>query len=425
MMREEFLYFIWEHRLYHSEHLRTTCGQNLEIIHPGTRNIHAGPDYSDARIRAGHLVWAGNVEIHTCSGDWKKHGHHLDPAYNNVILHVVHQYRGEVVNASGGHIFTCVISFPQQIYFRYEKLVGCNGWLPCEHHITNVPDTLRRRWLIQLSRGRLEKKSDPVCKLLKDRRLSREETFYRVLAAGFGLPNNSLPFLLLSSRVPYLLLCEIRDSLSDLEALFFGHSGLVDAVQDPSSYSDRLLEHYRRLSTRLSTRPVPAHLWHFHRLRPPAFPTVKLALFSALIHQRLPLEQTILRATSLAELEQMFRVKASSFWDSHYLFGKSALPVPRYLGVQSVQILIINSVVPYLHALGRAEMQKSYMDRARNLLQEVEAESNYIIKNWIKFGVKPRNAQETQGLIQLYRAYCSRKQCLQCMFGVYLLDKQE
>jgi hypothetical protein len=268
-------------------------------------------------------------------------------------------------------------------------------------------------------------KSDPVCRLLKDRRLSREEAFYRSLAAGFGLPNNNLPFLLLSSRIPYRLLFEIRDNLTDLEALLFGHSGLVDSIQDPSSYSDRLLAHYRRLSTHLSTRPVPAHLWHFHRLRPPAFPTLRLALFSALLHQRLPLEQTILSAASLAELEQMFRVKASSFWDSHYLFGRSTLPVPRYLGVQSVQILIINSVVPYLQALGRAEMQKSYMDRAKNLLLEVEAESNYIIKNWIKFGVKPRNAQETQGLIQLYRTYCSQKKCLQCMFGVYLLDKNE
>ena len=423
MIREEFLYFIWEHRFYRKDQLRTTCGKSLDIIHHGTRNIHAGPDYVHARIRAGSLLWAGNVEIHSCSGDWKKHGHHLDPAYNNVILHVVNRFRGDVLNAAGCRVYTCIISFPVQIYHLYDKLVGCDHWLPCQNQIRKVPDPIRKSWLFQLSRKRLEEKSGYSFRALKEGRLSREETFYRAMAAGFGIPNNSLPFLLLSSRIPHPLLTEKRDSLEDLEALLFGHSGLLEGIRSPSAYSERLLETYRKLSTKLSTRPLAAHLWHFHRLRPAAFPTVRIALFAALLHHRIPMEQTLLHSSSIAELEQMLRVKASAFWDTHHLFEKNVAPAPKYLGAQSVQILIINSIVPYMQALGRADMSKSYIDRAENLLLQVDAESNHIIKNWIKFGVKPRNARETQGLIQLHHQFCSQKACLHCIFGVYVLDQ--
>jgi hypothetical protein len=136
----------------------------------------------------------------------------------------------------------------------------------------------------------------------------------------------------------------------------------------------------------------------------------------------MPLGHTLLHASSLPELEQLLRVRASPFWDSHYMFEKVAPPSPKYLGIQSVHLLIINAIVPYLEALGRAEHQQRHLDRAKDLLLQVQAESNHIIKNWIKFGVKPRDASESQGLIQLYQGYCSQKRCLDCMFGAFILD---
>ncbi len=219
------------------------------------------------------------------------------------------------------------------------------------------------------------------------------------------------------------MLFELRENLPGLEALLFGHSGLLDASKVPSPYVDRLKKSYRKLKTALATSPVPGHVWHFHRIRPAAFPTVRLALFASLLHHRTPLEKEVILASSLSELEQVFRVKASEFWDSHYLFDKASQPYPKYLGTQSVHLLIINAVIPYLNALGKAEKQKSYLDRAKDLLIQAEAESNYIIKNWIKFGLKPRNALETQGLIHLYRRYCSQKLCLDCMFGAFILER--
>lgn len=423
MIREEFLHFIWEHRLFQQEGLKTTCGLALEVIDPGQRNIHAGPDFTCARIRANRLIWVGNVEIHSCSSDWKRHGHQVNPAYDNVILHVVRQYRGEVWNSRGNHVLTCILSVPDHLYQRYEKLIGTSQWLPCCHHIGKIPESLQRKWLSVLGRQRLDLKSQSIYRNLVDKCTSREETFFRVIASGFGLSNNCAPFYMLASRIPFRLLFELRDSLSDLEALFFGHSGLIDRGNELCTYAGFLKGRYSELSTTLPSQPVPAYLWQFLRLRPAAFPTVRLAQLASLIHQRIPLCQTVLHATSLHEMEQLLRVKASTFWDSHYQFERVAPPAPKYFGIQSVHLLIINAVIPYVEALGKAERQQKYIDWARNLLLQVETESNHIIKNWIKFGVRPVNAIESQGLIRLHQHYCRRKRCLDCMFGTFILDE--
>jgi hypothetical protein len=422
MISEEFLYFIWEHGLYLKKGLRTTCGKQLEVLLPGIKNIHAGPDYTNARIRAGGLIWAGNVEIHSCSAQWVKHGHQLDPAYNNVILHVVHQFEGEIYNFNGCHVFTLVLLFPGQLYTRFEDLVGNKRWLACSDRIRNVPATLQRQWILQLAKKRLEEKSEPGFSILSDLRLSREETLYRAMAAGFGLPNNTLPFQWLASGIPVQLLIEIKENLSDLEAVLFGHSGLIShSGTGTGTYSRILMEKYRNFGYALSGRPVPCHFWQFLRLRPAAFPTVRVALFASFLHLRLPFAHLVLQTLSLSELEQLLRVKASAYWDFHYFFEKDSPPSPKYLGPHSVQLLIINVVVPFLHAVGRAEKQMSILRRASDLMHQVEAESNHIIKNWINFGIKPRNAFESQGLIQLHHKYCRQKQCLQCMIGAFIL----
>jgi hypothetical protein len=305
---------------------------------------------------------------------------------------------------------------------RHKDLLGARQWLPCESYIREVPEPLHRAWLNILARQRLALKSQSTYKIMQEKRISREETLFRIIASSLGLPNNSEPFDMLARRIPFRLLYEIRDELFDLEALLFGHSGLLKPETEAGSYA-RLLEcKYHELSIALATQPLPAYLWHFLRLRPAAFPTVRLALLASLLHHRMPLVHTLLQASSLAELEQLLRVRASPFWDSHYVFEKLAPPGPKYLGIQSVHLLIINAIAPYMEALGRADHQKNYLDRATYLLLQVKAESNRIVKNWIKFGVKPRDACESQGLIHLYQGYCRQKRCLDCMFGAFILD---
>ena len=99
---------------------------DLQIIDFGIYNTHEnGPDFFDAKVRTGTITWCGTVEIHVCSSDWDKHGHQLDSAYNNVILHVVLTKDKEVYNSRGEKILTIEI----QPFVLNDKLPGSH--IPC------------------------------------------------------------------------------------------------------------------------------------------------------------------------------------------------------------------------------------------------------------------------------------------------------
>ena len=86
---ERLLQFIWQFQYFNQGGLKTTSGEELQIIYPGTYNTNQGPDFTGAKIKIGNTMWAGNVELHVRASDWNRHNHQLDKNYNNVILHVV------------------------------------------------------------------------------------------------------------------------------------------------------------------------------------------------------------------------------------------------------------------------------------------------------------------------------------------------
>lgn len=81
---EQLLHYTWKHKLYGLHALKTTEGKTVEIIDPGLANMHAGPDFFNAKIKIDDVLWVGNVEIHEHSSDWFRHGHHTDCDYDSV-----------------------------------------------------------------------------------------------------------------------------------------------------------------------------------------------------------------------------------------------------------------------------------------------------------------------------------------------------
>jgi hypothetical protein len=417
MAAESFIQFIWKHRLYQGKSLNTTCGQNLEILNPGEQNFHAGPDFFNARIRLGQMVWAGNVEVHRRASDWYKHGHHLDPAYNNVILHVVGEYDTDVTNSLGRRIQTVVPDYHEPLIRRYKVLKRSESWLPCNGYIKGIPIQKLNLWLSSLLAERIVQKGHRIEKILRDSTLSLDEALYMALAPGFGIPVNILPFELLAKGVPFSALIDYRDNLSDLEAILFGHSGLLSPARTLGPYPNSLWNRYRELNALSIEKPIPRHMWKFLRLRPPSFPTLRISQFASLIHHRFPLAERILGTTSMAEMEQIFRIGASEYWTTHYLFGKSSPPFPKFPGEQFIATLIINVVVPFLHALDKKGKRSIAGIQACEFLLQMKAESNQLIKNWARSGIRAKNAMESQALIQLYNVYCKQKRCLDCQIG--------
>ena len=422
MAKEDFLQFIWKHEIFCRRKIRTTCGKILEILRPGEQNFHSGPDFFNARIRVDQLVWAGNVEIHLNASDWFKHGHHEDPAYDNVILHVVRNFDCEIWNSYGRRILSTILEFPGHLGSRYESLRANDSWLPCNQHIRKISSLLMQHWFTRLHSERLSQKSDRISRILTQQRLGREEALYRAMGSGYGLPINSLPFEMMTSGIPLQLLIELRDNLFDMEAILFGQSGFLHFGSVRGPYANNLLGRYREKVRFIPGKPVPQYLWKFLRLRPASFPTLRISQFASLIHHRFPMTDALLSFSSITELEQLLRVQASQYWDTHYVFGKCSPPLVKHLGRQSILTLIINVIVPFLNALGKTEQRKSAGDRAVEILSELEAESNHIIEKWSKFGIKPQNAFESQALIQLHNAYCKQKRCLDCQIGAVIIE---
>ena len=120
---EEFLYFIWENRLFLKEKLKTTDDESIEVIHTGRRNFHSGPDFFNAKIKIGETLWAGNIEIHINASDWKKHNHSEDKAYENVILHVVQQAARQILRENGTKIATLEMKWAEQLSRNYHQLL--------------------------------------------------------------------------------------------------------------------------------------------------------------------------------------------------------------------------------------------------------------------------------------------------------------
>jgi hypothetical protein len=417
MAGEHIIQFIWKNRLYSEKLLKTACGCDLEIIHPGEQNSHAGPDFFNARIRLDHIIWAGNVEVHLRASDWYRHGHHLDPCYNNVILHVVGAYDTDVTNSLGRRIHTFVSVHDRSLIHRYELLKKSESWLPCSGFISDMPPLKLDNWLKVLYHERLNQKCHRIEQILFKPATGRDEALYRALCSGYGLPLNTMPFELLSKRVPLHSLIEHRDSIPDLEAMLFGHSGLLFSARTLGPYPGGLWNRYMELKSCLSDIPVPRHLWRFLRLRPASFPTVRISQFASLIHKRFPLSDTILETSSATELEQIFRTSASAYWDGHYLFGRCSPPNQKYPGEQFVNTLIINIILPFLIAEAKNEKRHGAGIRANRILLQLKAEQNQIIKNWGLNDVRPRNAMESQALLQLYNVYCKQKRCLDCQIG--------
>jgi len=97
--------------------------------------------------------------------------------------------------------------------------------------------------------------------------------------------------------------------------------------------------------------------------------------------------------------------------------GKISPDRLRYIGNECIDRLIINGIIPFLFFYAGQGGSGKFRDYGTGILEEMPPESNAIIKKWIKFGIRPATAFESQGLLYLYRQYCKHGRCLDCQFG--------
>jgi len=426
-MNESLLHFIWKYRLFNQPYLYTTDHQKVEIDHPGYHNFNAGPDFKNARIKIDDTLWAGNVEIHIKTSDWKHHGHDQDIAYKNVVLHVT--YHDDFKNQTDNkvpNIPTLELQpfLPPKLLDQYEKLMENKLWIPCADQIHKVDEFHINQWLNRVLVERLEQKCQTVDRLLQENQNNWRSTLYQLLARNFGFNVNQEAFEKLASIAPLKMILKHKNNLQQIEALLLGQAGFLQTIFT-DAYPNQLQQEYDFLAKKYGLQPMGKHEWNFLRLRPNNFPSIRIAQFAKLLHNASHLFSKVVENEEIKPLKALFKVDASEYWDTHYQLDKrSSSKSRKAMGQKGIENILINSIVPFLFHYGNLKGKQNLKDRAFSFLEHIKPEKNHILKKWESLGLKNNSAYHSQALIYLKKAYCDKQKCLKCGIGTKLLMDQ-
>jgi hypothetical protein len=420
---EQFLHYIWQHRLFDSRNLVTDEGSAVEILDPGIHNTGAGPDFFNARIRIGDTNWAGNVEIHINASEWQRHRHHSDAAYDGCILHVVEFRDAATVKSNGQSLPAIELKdrYPSFLWENYIALLGRQDWIPCVKQLGEIDRFTWESVFDGMSEERLRHRAENIFSDLITVKYDWEEIFYRHLCRNFGFQLNALPFEMLARSLPLRIIRKEAGIPMNVEALLFGQASMLE-TQGRDNYQNSLSDIYRHLRNKYGLIPIPPASWKYLRLRPVNFPAVRIAQLSRLLISQPFLFSRILSAGDTGNIFGILDVTASEYWDSHYRFNKESAKQPKRTGKSSIENIIINTAVPFIYSWGLYHGEKKFTEHAVEILAGIPSESNHIMEGWKAAGVKPVTARESQALLQLRMEHCSAKKCLNCIIGNKLIN---
>jgi hypothetical protein len=420
-MTEDFLHFVWKFKLP-GQNCHTAVGEVLHLLKPGDHNHDAGPDFINAQVKIGDTLWAGNIEIHIRSSDWKRHRHQFDEAYDNIILHVVFEDDLPVRRKSGELIPTLVLKdiLHPGMYETYNYFLNNHLWIPCAFRLPEVKSLVVSDWLTALSVARLERKATELEGILEYSGGDWNQAFYESLAGTLGFKINKLPFEQMARQTPLQCIEKNKDQLFQVESILFGQAGLLDGLYR-DEYPKLLKKEYLHQKNKFSLKPVSGHLWKFLRLRPNNFPTVRLAQLAMILHERAHLFSEIIENPEYKHLNGLFSVGVSDYWKDHYYFDRPSKVMSKKISSLTAELIMINNVVPFLFLYGKMKGKQVFCDKAVNLLESLSPESNSVTRKFTEFGIEPDSASQSQGLLELKANFCDLKKCLECRIGVELL----
>ena len=423
---EQLIHYVWKHKLFPLTGLKTTDGQEVEVIDTGLHNHNAGPDFFNAKVKIGGTLWVGNVEIHDRASDWFLHRHDRDPNYNNVILHVAESIDVDVKTRRGDYPPQMRLQVPTAVREHYEELLTTDEYPACYRIIPSLSKLMVHSWMSALQTERLEQKTEAIAQRVKDCDGSWEAAYFVTLARNYGFGINGDAFEIWAKLIPLQSVAHHRDNLMQIEAFFLGQAGLLDIAAIPERYQQQALNdsyftelksEYQYLAHKFGLQAMDANQWRFLRLRPQNFPHIRIAQLAHLYYeQRAGLSQ-LLECESVKQGRELLATQVTHYWETHYVFGEESVKSEKKLSAASLNLLIINTVAPILFAYGKHKNAEKYCERAFDFLETLKAEENHIVRMWKEVGLMVETAGDSQALIQLKKEYCDRKDCLRCRIG--------
>ena len=302
-------------------------------------------------------------------------------------------------------------------------LISSKYNIPCKRYISKLPSLMLSSWMDSLAFERLERKSNDINAHLKEFKNSWDEVFYIMLSRNFGFGTYSYQFELLALSLPLKYILKHGDSLFQIEALLYGQAGFLEDDRLKSEndseevYYLSLKNEYAFLKKKYKLNCLNPSTFKDIRIRPASSPLIRISQLAALLHKWGRLFSKIIEKKKYDEITSYFKIKPSEYWQTHYSFGKQTVNSDKFISKTSLDILMINTVVPILFAYGKNIGSEVYCDRALNILERMYPERNSIVREFSDSGLVPKSAFHSQALIQLMKEYCDNRRCIECRIG--------
>ena len=480
---EKQLYQIWEQQAF-SKSLKTVSGEEVAVLDIGELNIDSsGPDFKHARIRIGNLTYIGDLEIDTSYSDWKSHGHNIDNKYDRVILHASFSnkfHQQYVYTKDGRKIPTICLSeylgsdIVSKISSRIDvDNVSKNHELRCSASCKELDLNIKKNLLAELGIQRFEKKCKKVYERLKELTYLRElnakepvvnydlspnfyekeysykdfqvkavwqQLLHELIFEALGYSKNKAIMLNLAQAVNIDFVKKLghdESSLERLESTMFYVSGLTPKLNlipknESSDYLKRLDQNWGIIKSIYDGNTFIDAQWHFFKLRPQNFPTIRIAGGARIMHKILynNLIPVILKKfreiknlkVLINSLRSLFVVKSDGFWRKHYVFNHQANgDIKYFVGAARADEICVNVLLPFLsvyfNTFGSPQMAKKVLQIYNIFNQRAENKLIREVAENLDMTGQLNKTIYSQGMIELFRNFCSKNKCLDCSIG--------
>ena len=421
---EKLYHYLWKTGIRGAT-LRDVEGRDVEVIDPGIHNNDSGPDFFNSKVKIEGMEWIGNVEIHVKASDWYRHGHDTDPAYDNVILHVVAVSDKKIQRPDGRILPQVEMTFPEKLFKTYLSLSEHTDNVRCHGSLGQLTDLQKTDWLETLAIERLQQKAMKIKELWQQSGNDWEQTCFIMLARGLGFGLNGDPFEMLGKSLPLRVIHHHSDNPFQIESLLFGQAGMLDPTYHIfDEYYQGLCREYYFLARKYGLRPMKPGQWKYSRTRPQNFPHRRIAMLASSLLDGFSLFTRLQESSeSLEELKDIFNLKADGYWRDHFSFDTERKDTVSELSVASKMLLVINVAIPLLYAYASATGDYVRGEKISNLMLDLPAEKNRITRQWEEYGFQAKDASRSQALIHLRKEYCDKGKCLYCRFGHQFLRR--
>ncbi len=343
---EAFLHYIWKTKNFDIRKLLTTDGEPIRILDYGSHNYGAGPDFLNGKIDYRSTLWLGHIEIHVRSSDWYKHHHQLDPAYDQVVLHVVYEDDRPVTDIHMTPIPTIELRnlIDLSLLNKARAMVQSRYRLPCKEHIGKLSTFWLNAWKERQLVERLESRTMKIKRRLDEVNGDWEQVAFEFLARGMGFYANAESMEQLAIKCSWKLMRKLIHDENYIAAFLFGSAGLIPDHAE-THYVQELKSTFNFIQKKYSISSQPIIKWNFKSARPANFPTVRIAQLAALLLNKNSLIRAMIEATSIDEMKSLFICRLPDFWKSHYVFHKRVKKTNLAISNQSRELLLVNCAI--------------------------------------------------------------------------------